>query len=59
MNKFTKIPLDYHKLPFHLLGTTPDLSDLLADSSCELLWHQYLIHCGEHTLKDIHKQRYS
>ena len=25
----------------------------MADTSRELLWYQYLIHYGEHTLKDI------
>ena len=44
----------FHRLPFHLWGTSPLLIDSLSHSAHELLWHQCLIHCGEHTLRYIH-----
>ena len=37
-------------LSFHLWGSFPCLIDSLSNSACKLLWHQRLIHCGEHTL---------
>ena len=27
----------------------------LSDEACDHLWHQGLIYCDEHTLKDIHQ----
>ena len=52
MDTLDKSPPEFHRLPFHLWRTFPDS---LSDSAHELLWHKCLIHCGEHTLRDIHK----
>ena len=55
MDTLNKINPEYHKLPFHLWGTTPEKNNSLADSACKLLQHQYFIYYGEHILNDIHK----
>ena len=42
-------------MPFHYWGTETFTIQSLSDEARDLLWHQRLIHCGQHTLKDLHK----
>ena len=48
------IPEEFHSLPFHYWGTETFTIQSLSDEAQDLLWHQQLIHCGQHTLKDLH-----
>ena len=48
------IPQEFHSLPFHYWGTETFTIQSLSDEAQDLLWHQRLIHCGQHTLKDLH-----
>ena len=49
------MPQEFHSLPFHYWGTKTFTIQSLSDDARDLLWHQRLIHCGQHTLKDLHK----
>lgn len=55
MNQFNEIPAEFYNLPFYLRGTNPEVTNSLTDSACELIWHLHLIHCEEHSFRDIHK----
>ena len=55
MEILTQISTQFHSLPFRYWGTETFTIQLLSDEAQDLLWHQRLIHCGQHTLKDLHK----
>ena len=55
MEVLTHIPETFHTLPYHMWGTEQVLVDSLSDEARSHLWHQRLIHCGEHSMKDAHK----
>ena len=55
MQVLTQILTQFHSLPFHYWGTETFTIQLLSDKARDLLWHQQLIHCDQHTLKDLHK----
>ena len=55
MEVLTQVPETFHTLPFHMLGTEQVLIDSLSDEARSHLWHQRLIHCGKHSMKDAHK----
>ena len=55
MEVLTQIPKEFHSLPFHCWGTETVTIKSLADEARDLLWHQRLIHCGQHSFADIHK----
>ena len=48
------IPQEFHSLPYHYWGTETFTIQSLSDEARDLLWHQRLIHCGQHTLKNLH-----
>ena len=54
MDVLTQVPLEFHKLPFHLWDTDETVVYSITDSARELLWHQHLIHIGQHSMKNIH-----
>merc|ERR1711884_797937 len=49
------IPKEFHSLPFHYWGTEMFTIQSITDEARDLLWHQRLIHCRQHTLKDLHR----
>jgi hypothetical protein len=58
MSILEALPGEYHKaiinLPFHeYTGASTPINALNKEAEA-LLWHQRLIHCGHHSLKDIH-----
>ena len=55
MEVLTQNPEQFHKLPFHYWGTETVTINALSEEAQSLLWHQRLIHCGEHTMKNLHK----
>ena len=55
MDIFSQVPKEIHTLPFYYWSTETVNINALSDEACNLLWHQRLIHCGQHTLKDLHK----
>jgi hypothetical protein len=58
MSILESLPGEYHKaiinLPFHEYTGASTPINVLNKEAEALLWHQHLIHCGHHSLKDIH-----
>ena len=54
MEVLTQVPPEFHTLPFHLWDTDEAMVDSITDSARELLWHQKLIHVGQHSMKSLH-----
>ena len=54
MDVLTQVPPEFHSIPFHLWDTEEAVVDSITDSARELLWHQLLIHIGQHSMKNIH-----
>lgn len=55
MNVLSQVLKEFHTLSFHYWATESITIDGLSNETCDLLWHQRSIHCGQHTLKDMHK----
>lgn len=55
MEVLTQIPKEFHSLPFYRWDTETFTINALAEEVKDLLWHQRLIHCGQHSFADIHK----
>jgi hypothetical protein len=58
MSILESLPEEYYdaciNLPFHeYTGASTPINALNKEAEA-LLWHQRLIHCGPHSLKDIH-----
>ena len=54
MDVLTQIPPEFHLLPFHIWDMEEAVVDSITDSTRELLWHQFLIHIGQYSMKNIH-----
>jgi len=58
MSILESLPEQYYKacinLPFHEYTGASTLVNALNKEAEALLWHQRLIHCGAHSMKDIH-----
>lgn len=50
----TQVLPDFHKLPFYFWDTDEAVINFITDSAREMLWHQRLIHIGQHSMKNIH-----
>jgi hypothetical protein len=58
MSILESLPEEYYEacinLPFHEYAGASTPVNALNKEAEALLWHHHLIHCGPHSLKDIH-----
>lgn len=56
MEVLTQIPKEFRSLPVHYWNTETFTINALAEEDNDLLWHQRLIHCGQHIFNDLHQK---
>lgn len=56
MEVLIQIPKEIHSLSFHSWSTETITINTLAEEARDLLWHQHLIHCEQHTFDDLHNK---